>query len=103
MRVQPWAFRYFERELSMAAPTPRLAPVIAVRDAIAHKTERGLVRLGLRNGPTVREAAQELLAAARREDGRVELLVAAESGTSNQLVPKPVARRLVCACSRHPV
>ena len=45
-------------------------------DAIAHKTERGLVRLGLAGDDAVREAATELLAAARPEDGDVHLLVA---------------------------
>lgn len=44
-------------------------------DAIAHKTERGLVRLGLGDADAVREAAAELLALARPEDGLVELLV----------------------------
>jgi len=44
--------------------------------AIAHKTERGLVRLGLRDAEAVRAAAGELLAAARPADGPVELLVA---------------------------
>jgi acetyl-CoA synthetase (ADP-forming) len=45
-------------------------------DAIAHKTERGLVRLGLADDDAVREAATALLAAARPEDGEVHLLVA---------------------------
>ena len=45
-------------------------------DAIAHKTERGLVRLGLGDDTAVREAAEALLAAARPEDGDVHLLVA---------------------------
>ncbi|MDP9333417.1 MAG: acetate--CoA ligase family protein [Actinomycetota bacterium] len=45
-------------------------------DAIAHKTERGLVRLGLRDAAAVRAASDELLAATRPEDGAVELLVA---------------------------
>ena len=45
-------------------------------DAIAHKTERGLVRLGLVDAAAVRVAAEELLAAARPEDGEVSLLVA---------------------------
>ena len=45
-------------------------------DSIAHKTERGLVRLGLADGPAVRAAATDLLAAARPEDGDVHLLVA---------------------------
>ena len=45
-------------------------------DGIAHKTERGLVRLGLTDDEAVRVAAEELLAAARPEDGAVHLLVA---------------------------
>lgn len=45
-------------------------------DAIAHKTERGLVRLRLMDGQAVSEVAKELLAAARPEDGDVHLLVA---------------------------
>jgi acetyl-CoA synthetase (ADP-forming) len=44
--------------------------------AIAHKTERGLVRLGLSDDVAVAEAARSLLAAARPEDGEVHLLVA---------------------------
>jgi acetyltransferase len=43
---------------------------------IAHKTERGLVRLGLADGVAVRAAAEDLLAAARPEDGEVTVLVA---------------------------
>jgi acetyl-CoA synthetase (ADP-forming) len=43
---------------------------------IAHKTERGLVRLGLGDADAVAAAAGELLAAARPEDGEVHLLVA---------------------------
>jgi acetyltransferase len=45
-------------------------------DAIAHKTERGLVRLGLRDAGAVRDAAGELLAAATPDDGDVSVLVA---------------------------
>jgi succinyl-CoA synthetase beta subunit len=44
--------------------------------AIAHKTERGLVRLGLADATAVEHAAEQLLAAARPEDGSVHLLVA---------------------------
>jgi succinyl-CoA synthetase beta subunit len=53
-------------------------PVVAklCGDAIAHKTERGLVRLGLDDGAAVEAAATELLAAARPEDGDVGVLVA---------------------------
>ncbi len=43
---------------------------------IAHKTERGLVRLGLVDDAAVADAAAALLDAARPEDGAVHLLVA---------------------------
>src|SRR3954468_3603675 len=45
-------------------------------DAIAHKTERGLVRLGLTDSTAVRTAATDLLAAATVEDGDVAVLIA---------------------------
>mgnify|MGYP001818400728 CR=1 FL=1 len=45
-------------------------------DAIAHKTERGLVRLGLASPDAVALAAADLLGAATPEDGEVTLLVA---------------------------
>lgn len=53
-------------------------PVVAKLngDAIAHKTERGLVRLGLRDAAAVGSAATELLAAATPADGEVQVLVA---------------------------
>lgn len=45
-------------------------------DAIAHKTERDLVRLGLGDAEAVRSAADELWAKRQPEDGEVALLVA---------------------------
>ena len=53
-------------------------PVVAklCGDAIAHKTERGLVRLRLADDAAVAAATAELLAAARPEDGDVSVLVA---------------------------
>jgi succinyl-CoA synthetase beta subunit len=45
-------------------------------DAIAHKTERGLVRLNLTDAAAVARAADELLGAATPGDGPVDLLVA---------------------------
>jgi acetate---CoA ligase (ADP-forming) subunit beta len=45
-------------------------------DAIAHKTERGLVRLGLRGAEQIEAAAASLFAAATPEDGDVTVLVA---------------------------
>ena len=54
--------------------------------AIAHKTERGLVRLGLRDDAAVRAAATELLAAARPEDGEVALLIAQMVSGARELI-----------------
>ena len=53
-------------------------PVVAKLngDAIAHKTERGLVKLNLRDAAAVHEAASELLGAATAQDGEVQVLIA---------------------------
>ncbi|HEX5367261.1 MAG TPA: acetate--CoA ligase family protein [Acidimicrobiales bacterium] len=53
---------------------------------IAHKTERGLVRLGLGSEAQVREAAASLLAAATPEDGDVHLLVAPHLRATRELI-----------------
>ena len=53
---------------------------------LAHKTERGLVRLGLRDGAAVAEASAALLAAARPEDGDVALLVASMVSGARELI-----------------
>jgi acetyltransferase len=62
-------------------------------EKLAHKSERDLVRLGLRDAGAVRAAARELLARARPEDGAVELLVA-------ELVPG--RRELIAGVARDP-
>lgn len=54
--------------------------------AIAHKTERGLVRLRLHDANAVRRAAQELLAAARPEDGATGVLVAPMVSGTRELI-----------------
>ena len=54
--------------------------------AIAHKTERGLVKLNLRDAPAVAVAAAELIAAARPEDGDVGLLVGAMVSGARELI-----------------
>ncbi|MDP1807223.1 MAG: acetate--CoA ligase family protein, partial [Acidimicrobiales bacterium] len=54
--------------------------------AIAHKTERGLVRLGLADDSGVATAAADLLAAARPEDGEVHLLVAKMLSGNRELI-----------------
>jgi acetyl-CoA synthetase (ADP-forming) len=53
-------------------------PVVAKLTApgLAHKTERGLVRLDLASADEVRGAAVDLLAAARPDDGEVSVLIA---------------------------
>ena len=55
-------------------------------DAIAHKTERGLVRLDLGSADAVRAAAESLLAAATPEDGEVHLLVAPMLRATRELI-----------------
>jgi acetyltransferase len=72
-----------ERQVSTADEAVRAAeelgyPVVCKLggDSIAHKTERGLVRLGLADAAAVQAAAEDLLAAARPEDGDVHVLVA---------------------------
>lgn len=55
-------------------------------DAIAHKTERGLVRLNLGDDAAVRDAATALLGAATPADGEVELLVAPMVKGSRELI-----------------
>ena len=75
----------FAPEHVVATPTEAAAAAEAVGfpvvvklngDAIAHKTERGLVRLRLADAAAVETAATELLARATPEDGEVGLLVA---------------------------
>jgi acetyl-CoA synthetase (ADP-forming) len=55
-------------------------------DGIAHKTERGLVRLGLGSPEQVRDAAADLLAAATPDDGEVHLLVAPMLRATRELI-----------------
>jgi acetate---CoA ligase (ADP-forming) subunit beta len=65
-------------EAAVAAAEELAYPVVVklCGDQIAHKTERGLVRLGLDDAEAVRRAGRELLAAATPDDGAVALLVA---------------------------
>jgi acetate---CoA ligase (ADP-forming) subunit beta len=55
-------------------------------DAISHKTERDLVRLGLGSPGQVRDAAAALLAAATPDDGTVHLLVAPMLRATRELI-----------------
>ena len=65
-------------EAAVAAADAIGYPVVAklCGDAIAHKTERGLVRLNLTDAEQVRAAATDLLAAATADDGDVGVLLA---------------------------
>ncbi len=75
-------------DAATAAATELGFPVVVKLngDAIAHKTERGLVRLNLADDVAVFAAAEELLAAARPEDGSVALLVAPMVRGSRELI-----------------
>ena len=82
-----------EREVSTAADAAAAAaelgfPVVAklCGDAIAHKTERGLVRLRLGDPAAVQAAAADLLAAATPEDGPVSVLVAPMVAGNRELI-----------------
>jgi acetate---CoA ligase (ADP-forming) subunit beta len=82
-----------ERVVARAEEAVRAAdkigyPVVAKLggDAIAHKTERGLVRLGLGSADAVHEAAASLLAAARPDDGEVHVLVAPMLRATRELI-----------------
>ncbi len=74
-------------EAAMAAS--EIGGAVAVKlcgDRIAHKTERNLVRLGVSGEDAAREAARELLAAARPEDGEVAVLVAKMIAGKRELI-----------------
>jgi acetate---CoA ligase (ADP-forming) subunit beta len=55
-------------------------------EGIAHKTERGLVRLDLATADAVHAAARELLGAATPDDGDVHLLVAPMLRATRELI-----------------
>ncbi|MBJ7281604.1 MAG: acetate--CoA ligase family protein, partial [Acidimicrobiia bacterium] len=55
-------------------------------DRIAHKTERGLVRLGLQSPEAVRDAVSDLFGAATPEDGEVSVLIAPMLSGARELI-----------------
>ncbi len=63
-------------------------PVVvkAAGDHITHKTERGLVRLGLASAPDVEAAATQILAATGPDDGPVALIVAPMLHATRELI-----------------
>lgn len=82
-----------EREVATAVEAAAAAtelgfPVVAklCGDSIAHKTERGLVRLRLADAAAVEQAADDLLAAATPADGDVTVLVAPMVAGNRELI-----------------
>lgn len=82
-----------ERSVSTADEAAEVAPSLGYPvvvklcgEGLAHKTERGLVRLGLTGPESVRAAAADVLAAARPDDGEVSVLVAPMVIGSRELI-----------------
>ena len=77
-----------EAVAAIDADPAMIYPVVAklCGRAIAHKTERGLVKLRLADEAAVRAACDELLDAARPDDGDVELLVSTMVHGNRELI-----------------
>jgi len=75
-------------------------PVVAklCGDGIAHKSERNLVRLGLASADSVRDAARDLLARRRPEDGEVGVLVAEQLRGLRELIAGVVRDPVFGSC-----
>ena len=74
-------------DAARAATTVGFPVVVkAAGDHITHKTEGGLVRLGLRNASDVETAATEILAATDPADGAVALVVAPMLSATRELI-----------------
>ena len=85
--VSPWTTASDAGSAAEAAEALGLPVVVKLcGDAIAHKTERGLVRLGLSSRDEASAAAADLLAAARPEDGEVGLLVSTMVHGNRELI-----------------
>jgi acetyltransferase len=78
----------FGPDEAVTAATALGFPVVAKLggDKIAHKTERGLVRLRLHDAAAVHLAATELFAAATPDDGEVHVLVAPMVSGTRELI-----------------
>ncbi|CAB4640103.1 MAG: hypothetical protein F2612_04680 [Actinobacteria bacterium] len=80
--------KVFGTDEAVTAATALGFPVVAKLggDKIAHKTERGLVRLRLNDAAAVHQAATELFAAATPDDGEVHVLVAPMVSGTRELI-----------------
>ena len=80
--------KVFTAEAAVEAAQALGFPVVAKLggDKIAHKTERGLVRLRLADAQAVRQAATDLFAAATADDGEVHVLVAPMVSGTRELI-----------------
>ena len=67
-------------------------------EGVAHKTERGLVRLGVRGDDDIRAASQSVLDAATPDDGPVGVLVAPMVSGSRELIAGVVRDPQFGAC-----
>ena len=85
--VSPWTTASDAGSAAEAAEALGLPVVVKLcGNAIAHKTERGLVRLGLSSRDEAGAAAADLLAVARPEDGEVGLLVSTMVHGNRELI-----------------
>ncbi|MDG2908340.1 MAG: acetate--CoA ligase family protein [Acidimicrobiales bacterium] len=85
--VSPWATASDSGSAVEAAEALGFPVVVKLcGEAIAHKTERGLVRLGLSSPDEAGEAATDLLATARPEDGEVGLIVSTMVHGNRELI-----------------
>ena len=85
--VSPYVVATHTEEL-VAAAADLTFPVVAklCGAAIAHKTERGLVRLRLATPDALAAAADELFAAARPDDGAVSVLASSMIDGNRELI-----------------
>ena len=77
-----------DSDAAVAAADELGYPVVAKLngEGIAHKTERGLVKLNLADADAVRQAAEELFTAATPDDGDVTVLVAPFLKANRELI-----------------
>ncbi len=81
--------RNVDSPIAAAAAAAELGYPVVIKlngERIAHKTERGLVRLGLRDQASVIDASADLLGKTTPDDGDVSLLVAPMVSTTREFI-----------------